>query len=166
MLSPEGLPSPLTNSHWHPAYKLLILSLGVAAPHQTPVTGAWTSPLAPVSQEPVNHSPWPPPCSVPLMHHLALPRWVPEGPQVLTNGYQGGYRLELCPELQTPGLLAVTESTVSKDEERLTRPHLWLRSYWQLTATGERRVILLWCGHYRLPMPQWMSAHPCTCKQH
>lgn len=86
------------------------------APHQTPVIGAWTSPLAPVSQGPVNHSPWPPPCSVPLLHHLALPPWVPGGTHVLTKDYQGeGYWPEVCSEFQNPGLLTITENTVSKD---------------------------------------------------
>lgn len=80
--------------------------------------------------------------------------------------YQGASRFELCPELQNPRLLTVTENADSKDEEGLPRPHLWLRSCWQWTATGERRVILLWCGHCRLPMAQWVSAHPHTCKQH
>lgn len=41
---------------------------------------------------------------------------------MLTNGYQGGYRLELCPELRNPGLLTVPGNTVSMDEEGLTRP--------------------------------------------
>lgn len=109
MLSPESL---------HPLPLPILTGILPRVTHSEPGSGRalirhllQEPGLPPVSPEPVNHSPWPPPCSVPLMCHLALPLWVPEGTRVLTNGYRGGYRLELCPELQNSGLLTVTEKS-------------------------------------------------------
>lgn len=67
-------------------------------------------------QEPVNHSPWPP--------SLLCSSHAPPCPSSLgSRGDTGSHkslsgRTQFCPELWNPGLLAVTENTVSKDGER------------------------------------------------
>lgn len=62
-----------------------------------------------------------------------------------------------------PGLLTVTENTVAKDGEGLTRPHPWLRSHsLALDACWGKE------GHFSSvwPVLRQMTPPPCTCKQH